>query len=1122
VTNLPHRRSYVENQELIFSNTPPYLATLPYPAVNDQGISFLYKQNRDVVPTDKWAFRESEPGSGVWDQIEIQVTEFDTNATYLIDYQSTERDALLDDLNFSELRQMGNVGDTEGQNKYQEYVDYRIVTDLVGNTAGGDVDALIPGANNSALEGRNTVVVKSAGAGSGTVAHNPTLSEYTFDYAMQYTLYCRAFTAATDATFELVITPISGGNDQVDKVPQMSAWIGSRTYAIDPVNGRAIEFTVAAGTPTTVTLSTAASYGYSDSIVLDFDFTAGDFATDDVFTWDSFGPGLIEFSSAHDNDNQFAEVTDPAEGANYNTTLAASSSGQISISDTSEYTGTLDRHYQMQVFYPAGPGPTGTGPAGNRLFNLVWSAADELPYTEGTIAVQEAAPQSLTGLLVEDGIYIDVDLGAGHAIADDQNALVAADATNLATSLALATQAQTFWDYHDNNLENDGITPKVYHTAGAGSHQTTLAAPTNEAQLVAVCVELQTLYIAHLGDSNMHIPIDDVWALADVTVTDLATCVTFLNDYKAKMARHIFSLNFVEGDTWTFTARAPRKNYTAKDDRLYNFTVGTVVPTAGLESMAIAWYTDTYEGSFGNFTVQGSDPYVSMTDSVDLSVRNFPIDDGANEQFATADVFTFTTVNENKIDWSLRTRATQTIPEDEIFQDVLGQVTGIPLAYYIILDDTPDEIQWVREASTGTLLSYIQVLDGGEATPYIAFSVLPTDDIEVKYEHRGQEPDPGNIYYISAQRLRLDSEYNVPIRYLTRDDMERGLGPKTTDNQLWIAGDIAFDTAFFGAYFCQVKDAAGNQVFSTADFRAAIRATETIKDITDLVVMSFFPALGESKASIERMADPFENAERMLWVGTPVGTPLGDDNTPDSLVYLARKTLQFSGDNPGRGHVVLLGNTDCTRSLVMDDGTVTRVTLDGSFVAAYTAARNAEFRDPAQTLLRKDCASFEEMQTWGEKEELILGASSITYLSDVGSSIFRYGESVTVDTSAPDLQEISAMNQKIYVTRKVARDMDQALISIVPPSPAAGVAIVRAYLSDELATIVSSGVIAPYGSENNPPTIRQINASTDIYVFVDEADRRLYHFGYFFNLRYPIKRLFGLYSVDTRFWDNRQ
>lgn len=1126
VVNLPHRRSYVENLQLNFSTTPPYLATLQFPAINDQGIAFLYKQNREVVSTDKWAFRESSPGSGVWNQVEIQLTEFDKNATYLIDYQSTERDALLDDLNFSELRQMGNVGDTEGQNKYQEFTDYRIVTDLVGNTAGGDTDALIPGENNSALVGRNNTVVPTPALPAATIAHNAN-STYTYDYAMRFTLVVEPVVpVGGPTTFEFRALPLSGGNDQMDKVPQVSAFEGTGEYN-DPANltGRAIEFSVANGAPTTLSLAALLpSYlaQMTAGIVLDFDTSGGDFVAAGEYTWDSYGPGMIEFSSAHDNDNQFAEVTEPAEVANYLTALDASSSGKISISTTSEYTGTKDRHYKMQVYYPAGPGPTGTGPAGNRLFDIAWSAWDEMPYSEGNIEVQEAVPQKLTNLFVEKGVYIDVDLGAGHAIADDENAILLGPATNLATSIALATQAQTFWDYHDNNFENDGATPKVYHTLGAGSHQTTLGAPTNEAQLVSVCVELQTLYIAHINDSAMHIPIDDVWALANVVVVDLATCVTFLNDYKAKTNRHIFALNFVEGDTWTFTALAARKDYSAKDDRLYNFSVGTVIPAAGLESMAIAWYTDTYEGSFGNFTVLGTNPYASMTDNIDLSVRNFPIDDGANEQYATADVFTFTTVNEDKIDWSLRTRAEQTIPEDEIFHDVLGQVTGIPLAYYIILDDTPDAIVWVREASTGTLLSYTQVYDAGETTPYIAFNVLPTDDVEVKYEHRGQEPDPGNIYYISAQRLRLNSEYNVPIRYLTRDDMARGLGPKTTDNQLWIAGDIAFDTDFFGAYFTQVLDAAGNQVFSTADFRAAIQATETVKDITDLIVLSFFPALAESKASIARMADPFENAERMLWVGTPIGTPLGDDNTPDSMVYLARKTLQFSGDNPGRGHVVLIGNTDATREIVMDDGTVTSVILDGSFIAAYTAARNAAFRDPAQTLLRKDCSSFGEMQTWGEKEELILGGSSITYLSDAGSGIFRYGESETVDTSAPDLQEISAMNQKIYVTRKVSRDMDQALISIVPPSPAAGVAIVRAYLSDELATIVSSGVIAPYGSESNPPTIRQINASTDIYVFVDERDRRLYHFGYFYNLRYPIKRLFGLYSVDTRFWDNRQ
>jgi len=1110
VLNMPHRRSYVEDEELNFSSTAPYIAPLSYAAVDDQTEAFLYKQNREVVPTDKWQFTESTPGSGVYDQVEIQVTEFDKNATYLIDYQSSERDDILDPLGFNELRQMGNVGDSEGQNKYQEFVDYRIVTEIVGNASGGDPDALIPGSSNSHLTGRNLAVVKSAGTGVGTVAH-ATTSQYTYDYGMQYTLYCRAFTAAVDATFELVIVPVSGGNSQVNKVPEYGAFVG--TGAIPA--GRSIEFTVAAGTPTTVQLDTAASYGYNDAIVLDFDFTAGDFNTDDVFTWDSYGPGMIELSSAHDNTNQFAETTEPVEGSNYLTAAAATDSGSITMNPNAEYTGTMDRHYKMQVYYPP-VGPTGDGPSGNRRFNIIWSAYDELPYTEGVIAVDEATPTSLTNQHLENGIYVDINLGAGHALADTTNIITAADANSLATALTLCADAQTQHDAHDNNGGG------VYHPAGAGSHQTTVAAPTNEAELVAATQELQTLYTAHIGDNLMHIPVDDIWALASAAITDTATAAAFLNDFKAKFNRHRQAFNFVEGDTWSFVARAPRQDYTDKDDRLYTLTVGNVVTTNGSESITVAWYTDTYEGGFGNFTVPYNDIYVDLPDSITMAFRNFPTIDPAQEQFATNDIFTFTTVNEDEVDWSLRTRANETIPEDEIFQDTLGRVTGTPLAYYIILSDVPETVYWVKKVSDGSLVSYTQVYDAGNPTVYLSFATDPGDDLQIYYEHRGEEPSPGSIYYISAQRLRLDSEYETPIRYLNRDDMERGLGPKSTDNQLWIAGDIAFDTDFFGAYFVQVKDAAGNQVFSTADFRRAIDATETKKDITDLIIIDFFPALAYSKSSIEKMADPFENAERMLWVGVPIGTPLGDEDTPDSLIYLAKKTLQFQGDNPGRGHVVLVANDSAERTVVLDDGTSTRVTLDGSFIAGFSAARNAAFRDPAQTLLRKDCTSFEDMNTFNEQEELILGGASILYLSDVGGGVFRYNESQTVDTSAPDLQEISAMNQKIYVTRKVARDMDDALISIVPPSPASGVAIVRAFLSDELAAIVSSGVIAPYGSETNPPTVRQINSSSDIYVFVDERDRRLYHFGYFYNIRYPIKRLFGLFSVDTRFWDNRQ
>jgi len=1124
-TNVPHRRSYVENQQINFSLTPPYQAPLPYAALNEQSqTAVLYKQNREVVTTDKWAFRESVAGSGVFDRVEIQLTEFDRNASYLIDYQSTERDDIKDPLNFDQLRQMVLVGDTEGQDRYREFVDYRIVTDIVGDEAGSDPDALIADPGNAHITGRNTIVTFTAGSatGPGRITQDTT-SKYNYDYSMSYELECIAVTPGTDATFELKINPLSGGNSQANKVPEHTSFIN--TGAIPA--GRSITFVVLdPGGPGLVSLQldTLANYGYLDGIVLEFDFSGGDFGPPsgpgfpgDKFTWDSFGPGLIELSSAHDNTNQFSEATDPLERLNYLTGNPATGSGKITLSDLTDYSGTKDRHYKMQVYYPAGPGPTGDGPSGNRAFNVVWSAWDETPYTQGLIQIREnnLAQYPLTNIHLENGIYVDFDLGAGHLVADLVNDITTGPASNLATALIMCADAQTQYDAHDLDVG------PVFHSGGVGQHQTTVAAPTTLVELIAACEELQTLYTTHISDAVMHIPIDDIFTLEDITVSDLATALQFLNDFKAKYNRHRQTVNFVEGDTWIFTAYAARKNYMAKDDRLYTMTVGTVVNTPGLESMAVAWYTDTYEGSFGSFVVAAANPYQSMTDNIDLSIRNFPTTD-LTEQFATNDKFNFTTVDEDKIDWSLRTRTTETIPADEVYQDPLGQVTGVPLSWYIILNDTPESVIWVRKPSDGTILSYTIVQDQGENTPYIMLAADPNADVEVKFTHRGREPDPGSIYYVSAQRLRLRSEYEVPVRYLTREEMERGLGPKATDNFLWLAGDIAFDTAFFGAYFCQVRDASGNRVFSTADFRRAIQATDAVRDITDLVVINFYPALAETKAAVERMADPFENSERMMWQGVPIGTPLGDSDTPDTLIYLATKTLQFSGDNPGRGHVVLLGNTSVDRTVVLDDGTVTTVTLDGSFFAAWAAAYNAAFRDPAQTLLRKDVPAFDDMQTWNEKEEILLGAAQILYASSVGGGLFRFNQSTTVDPSAQDLKEISAMNQKIYVTRKVARDMDAALISIVPPSAAAGVSIVRAFLSDELAQIVSSGVIAPYGDEQNPPTRRPINPSSDVYVFVDEQDRTLYHFGYWYNIRYPVKRLYGLFSVDTKFWDSRQ
>jgi hypothetical protein len=228
------------------------------------------------------------------------------------------------------------------------------------------------------------------------------------------------------------------------------------------------------------------------------------------------------------------------------------------------------------------------------------------------------------------------------------------------------------------------------------------------------------------------------------------------------------------------------------------------------------------------------------------------------------------------------------------------------------------------------------------------------------------------------------------------------------------------------------------------------------------------------------------------------------------------------GENPGRGNVILIAHDEAKRTLLLEDGTATQVILDGSFVAGFAAAQTASFSDPGLTILGLDIPVFDEIHEYSEAEIGIIGAASVTYAVNVGSGIYRWDESVTVDQTAPDLNEISAMTQKHWVTREVRKRMNDALIGVVPPSTTAGIMRIQSFLVETLDSIVSSAIIAPYGQEEHPPTIRPISASGDTEVFDDPNDKRLYHFRFFYNLRYPIKRLFGVYSVDTKFWDTQR
>ena len=120
-----------------------------------------------------------------------------------------------------------------------------------------------------------------------------------------------------------------------------------------------------------------------------------------------------------------------------------------------------------------------------------------------------------------------------HDKPDGTNTITAANGTDLTTGITLGNQAKAVLNQHDTD------TGTAFHFAAGGGHQVTAAdAATLEAELVTLCVDIQTIYAAHIGDATVHDPDDTTNTTGAVTITDTATCNSFLNDMKAKYNAH--------------------------------------------------------------------------------------------------------------------------------------------------------------------------------------------------------------------------------------------------------------------------------------------------------------------------------------------------------------------------------------------------------------------------------------------------------------------------------------------------------------------------------------------------------------------------------------------------------
>jgi hypothetical protein len=162
-------------------------------------------------------------------------------------------------------------------------------------------------------------------------------------------------------------------------------------------------------------------------------------------------------------------------------------------------------------------------------------------------------------------------------------------------------------------------------------------------------------------------------------------------------------------------------------------------------------------------------------------------------------------------------------------------------------------------------------------------------------------------------------------------------------------------------------------------------------------------------------------------------------------------------------------------------------------------------------LTNQTIPGIDDIDTFDETEIKILGSSSNLYALRLQDGSAKIIDSVTTDTAADDYHEINAMVVKQYVNKRVAQDCNKALINYVPRNVDDGVTHVRGVLRRILTSMISEGIISSYTTSDGTP--RDIIVD-DIDVWRDETNKTRYNFTFWFNMRYGIKYVTGLYSVD--------
>ncbi len=420
----------------------------------------------------------------------------------------------------------------------------------------------------------------------------------------------------------------------------------------------------------------------------------------------------------------------------------------------------------------------------------------------------------------------------------------------------------------------------------------------------------------------------------------------------------------------------------------------------------------------------------------------------------------------------------------------------------------PNTAPYKGAASTITFLQP----SSADATPTVfGISAYP-----VTYAGTGKVPAVGTQYYVSYTYTRPNTDYNVLKSFFSDKDYYADIGNVDQSNPLSIGGYIAWKYGLPILYAIQVQDADGDGIYTDTDYINAISVLVDQKAVTDITCLKSTPLI---RANIENIvlteSSQSQSNFKRYWCGVPRGMASGDVDTPETIVYIAQAELTQSATSVGRGRFIICAPTKFNTTITQQDGSQPTVELDSNYRAVADAARSITLPNVSDSLLKRTLTGLVQEEAYESTERKYLTSNGVS-VSTVAGAVITLFDPVTNDISGNiEFQEISTSVQKDNISFNMVQAMDDNIVGVVPDDLADFIGSIKEVAGDVLLTAIEEGQIGKY--KNADGTVRDIDYTLDIVAFISATDPTKYYFRYWYNLKYPAKRISGLFSVDSPF-----